>query len=125
MKTRTWVLIVAALLILSVLLSLWVVRRKAPGTVANVYQDGTCIRSVDLAQVTEPYEFTVSGEWGENVIRVEPGRICVQSADCPDRICVDAGWLSDSAQPIVCLPHKLVIRLEAQAKSDRPDAVSR
>ena len=125
-KTRTWILIVSLLLIVSVLGSVWVVRRRAPGTVANVYQDGVCIRSIDLARVTKAFEFTVSGKWGWNVIRVEPGRICVREADCPDRVCVNDGWLSDSARPVVCLPHKLVIRLEARAKaSDGPDAVSR
>lgn len=41
-------------------------------------------------------------------------------ADCPDQVCVHAGWLTDSAAPIVCLPHRLVIRLEQTASSIIP-----
>ncbi len=62
------------------------------------------------------------------MIRVEPGRIAVTAADCPDKVCVDAGWRSDSASPIVCLPHRLVIRIEKDAAADPggiPDAVAR
>ncbi|MBR4895991.1 MAG: NusG domain II-containing protein, partial [Clostridia bacterium] len=55
---------------------------------------------------------------GENTVRVETGRIRIVSADCPDKICVDTGWISDSAAPIVCLPHRLVIRLEEGPADD-------
>lgn len=124
-KTRTWVIIIAALLIVSAALAVFVHFGRAGGTVANIYKDGVCIRSIDLALVTEPYTFTVADALGENTIRVEPGRICVLEADCPDRVCVAAGWLEDSASPIVCLPHRLVIRLEASEKAaDALDAVS-
>lgn len=124
-KTRTWIITVAVLLAVSAALTVWLYFRRAPGTVANIYKDGECVRSIDLKLVTAPYSFTISDERGENTILVEPGRICVIYADCPDGVCVDAGWLSDSASPIVCLPHRLVIRLEASAQAaDALDAVS-
>jgi len=127
LKTRTWILIFAGLLLISGALALWLPTRKAAGTVANIYVDGQCVRSIDLSAVTEPFTFSVAGERGENRITVEPGRICVSHADCPDQICVQAGWLTDSASPIVCLPHHLVIRLERAPGSDGGaiDSVSR
>ena len=126
MKTKTWAALVGGFLLLSVIAALIVYLRPAPGTVANLYRDGEPLCSVDLSLVTEPYEFTLSDERGENVVRVEPGRIAVISADCPDGICVAAGWRSGSASPIVCLPHRLVIRVEKSAAApDGPDAVSR
>ncbi|MCC8121031.1 MAG: NusG domain II-containing protein [Oscillospiraceae bacterium] len=122
LKTRTWILILAAVLLASGLLALWVWTRPSEGTIANIYQDGVCIYSIDLSAVTEGYEMTIEDENGVNVIRVEPGRICVLEADCPDQVCVQAGWLSDSASPIVCLPHRLVIRLEETAEAEsEPD----
>ncbi|MBQ4350981.1 MAG: NusG domain II-containing protein [Clostridia bacterium] len=105
----------------------WILHNaRAPGTVANIYRDGVCVRSVDLSRVTEPYEFTLTDASGENTVRVEPGRIRIVSADCPDKICVEAGWISDSAAPIVCLPHRLVIRLEESPADEalRLDGVS-
>lgn len=123
-KTKFWVLLVGILLLAALLSCLILYTRPAPGTVANIYRDGTAVRSVDLSLVTEPYEFTLTDERGSNVIRVEPGRIAVIAADCPDKVCVAAGWHADSAAPIVCLPHRLVIRIEKNAEANVPDAVS-
>ena len=127
-KTKTWILILGTFLLVALLSCLILYTRPAPGTVANIYREGVPLCSVDLSLVTEPYEFTLTDERGSNVIRVEPGRIAVIDADCPDRICVEAGWLSDSASPIVCLPHRLVIRIEKNAAAGGdpvPDTVSR
>ena len=121
-KTKTWVLLISVFLLLSVAAGLILYLGPAPGTVANIYRDGVPVRSVDLSLVTEP------DERGSNVIRVEPGRISVAEADCPDGICVKTGWISDSAAPIVCLPHRLVIRIEQTAAGESgpvPDTVSR
>ena len=123
MKSRTWIILFSCLFLLCLILTFWIANRKTYATVACIYQDGVLIRTVDLSAVTEPFEWTVAGERGENRIRVEPGRICVLEADCRDQICVKAGWLSDSASPVVCLPHRLVIRLESSALD--VDAVSR
>ena len=123
-KTRTWVVGILFLLLLFAAIALQLRAGAAPGMVANIYQDGVCIRSVDLSQVTDVEVYTVESSLGTNVIRIEPGKICVLEADCPDQVCVRTGWLADSAAPIVCLPHRLVIRLEKAAVSEQIDAVS-
>ena len=127
-KTKTWVFLIAGFLLVFLAAGAILYTRPAPGTVANIYRDGVVVRSVDLSLVTEPYEFTLTDARGSNVVRVEPGRIAVIGADCPDKVCVEAGWRSDSASPIVCLPHRLVIRIERDAAAglaDVPDTVSR
>ena len=78
---------------------------------AEIYLDSECIKTIDLSSVETPYSFTVEGKYGSNVISVEPGKIRVSEADCPDLVCVNQGWQSTGAAPIVCLPHKLVIKL--------------
>ena len=117
-KTRIWVFLILAILVLAAAASALVLTRPAPGTVAEITVDGELLRTVDLSKVTEPERFTVTTDRGENVILLEPGRICVESADCPDQICVKAGWLADSAAPIVCLPHRLVIELGGETELD-------
>lgn len=117
-KTRTWIIITASALAVCAVLAAWLTLRGAGGTVANIYRDGELIMSIDLALVTQPQTFTLSDESGTNTITVERGRICVSEADCPDQVCVRAGWLSDSASPIVCLPHRLVIQLGSGGGAD-------
>ena len=117
-KTRTWICVIAGILVLAVAASLVIWTRPAKGKIAKIYVDGELIREVDLSEVTMQERFTVTTDRGENVVLIEPGRICVESADCPDQVCVHAGWLSDSAAPIVCLPHRLVIELDGQTALD-------
>ena len=50
-------------------------------------------------------------------ILVEPGRIRVSQANCPDQVCVEMGAISDGTVPIVCLPHKLVIEIVGGAEA--------
>ncbi|MGM9937890.1 MAG: NusG domain II-containing protein [Candidatus Ornithomonoglobus sp.] len=92
-------------------------------TVAVVKQGNNVIRTIDLSDVTEPYEFEVTEEHGgSNRIRVERGRISVIDADCPDKVCVNRGYIKNSAVPIVCLPHKLSIIITGE--KDETDAVA-
>ena len=112
LKTRSWILLILAAAAVLAALSWYLLGRRRDSHVAEVVQDGVVLREIDLAAVTEEYTFTV--EWpggGSNTVRVQPGRICVSDADCPDRVCVSQGWLSDQPAPLVCLPHRLVIRL--------------
>lgn len=126
-RTKVWIICFLAVLALCALLCVLFFLHPAKGSVANVYVDGVCVASVDLSAVEEPYEWKVTdGQGGYNLLRVEPGRICVLDADCPDHVCMRRGWLSDGNEPIVCLPHRLVIRLEERA-ADRetvPDAIA-
>lgn len=117
LKTRTWILSFLALLLLSGTASWLLLTEKTTGPVANLYMNGICIESIDLSAVTTAYTFPVEGVYGRNLITVEPGRICVSDADCPDKTCVRQGWIGDGATPIVCLPNKLVIRIEEPAEA--------
>lgn len=115
MKTKVWIIIFAALIAVCIPLAL-ILGRLGGGSIANIYRNGVCIYSVDLAAVTEAYSITLDdGEGHINTVRIERGRICVEDANCPDRVCVNTGWLSSGAGPIICMPAKLVIRLEGSA----------
>ncbi len=85
---------------------------KQTRVAAEVYKDGELIKTIDLNGVDNDYEFTVGDENEYNIVRVENGRIRVMSASCPDKICVNQGYISDGLVPIVCLPNKVVIKIK-------------
>ena len=123
-STRAWIVGIAVFFAVCVVGTVLLLVQK-PGTVANVYRDNECIYSVDLSLVTEGFEKTFTDENGHsNTIRVENGRIRMIAADCPDKVCVDTGWIGNGAVPIVCLPHHLVLRIEKQPQNDI-DSVAR
>lgn len=85
---------------------------RGQGTVAVITHNGEVVEEIDLSKLTAPLTINVEGEDGLcNTIVAQPGRICVQSANCPDQVCVEQGWIRDSALPIVCLPNKVMIQI--------------
>lgn len=119
LKTKTWIILFAAVLLICTAATAVLWQQNPQTTVVEILRDGELLETIDLSQVTEPYRFVVEDpSGGSNTVLVEPGRICILEADCPDQVCVHRGWLTDSAAPIVCLPHHLVIRAAAPAGPD-------
>lgn len=115
-KKSTWgAVLIGIFLLAASAVSLWYIlapRERTPGYIAELYQEGKLISSISLPDVSEPYTFTVTRTGGgTNEVEVRPGSIGIVSADCPDKLCVHQGFVSDSALPITCLPNRLVIRL--------------
>ena len=111
---RTAKLILALLVLLAAGSAAFLVLRPAgeDHPVASITLDGRLVEEIDLTEVQEAWSFTLEGESGlTNTILVEPGRIRVDHADCPDQICVNQGFISDGTEPIVCLPNRLIIQI--------------
>ena len=118
-KTRTWIIVILAAAVILSGLSYAALNKKAEGSVVQIIQNGDILQEIDLSRVAQEYSFTVEyPEGGSNVITVRPGAVRVSEADCPDHICVEQGWLTDQAAPIVCMPHRLMIRLNDSASAD-------
>jgi len=82
--------------------------------IAVIIKDNEEIKRIDIDNVNEPLEISVSGEYN-NIILVEKGRIRFKEADCPDRVCVNTGWLTGKGDTAVCLPNKTMIKIEGQS----------
>lgn len=86
--------------------------------IAVIEQNGKVVKTIDLNKIKEKSEFTLPYNNGHfNKIELEPGKIRIIDADCPDKICVKTGWISEPGQTAVCLPHKLMIRIEGKNSS--------
>lgn len=75
--------------------------------------------------LSEDAETTVTSSAGTNIVQVKDGKVCVREADCPNQDCVEQGWISDSSQQIVCLPHKLTVNIEDPNASSSIDVIGR
>ncbi len=52
-------------------------------------------------------------ECNPNTVEVKDEEIRIQSSTCPEQICVNTGYISEPGLAIVCLPHKVIINIEA------------
>lgn len=106
-KHKNDILLIVALLLLAG--SVWLAARF-------LRQEGAVVE-VRAGEVTETFplgedrEYTVEDGDHRNTIVIRNGRVCMESANCPDQICVRTGWIEYEGETIVCLPHKIVVSL--------------
>ncbi|MBR5020397.1 MAG: NusG domain II-containing protein [Oscillospiraceae bacterium] len=114
MKTRTWIILLSALLLGSILACIPLLR-SGPAGQAKITSAGEVISIADLA-VDQEFTVTAPGG-GSNTVTVKNGAIAVTAADCPDHYCMKRGFCNGGTQ-IVCLPNRLVISFLGQSEVD-------
>ena len=55
--------------------------------------------------------YKVSTSYGYNTIEIKAGQVWVSEADCPNKDCMHFGKMDKEGQIILCLPHKLAVRI--------------
>lgn len=71
----------------------------------------------------EDRRIEISGENYHNVVLIENGSVRMQSSDCHNQICVNHMPISRSGESIICLPHRIVVRIQGGKEAD-VDAVA-
>ena len=78
---------------------------RSPAAYAEVSVDGTVDR-----------EYTVeSADGGVNRLVVEDGSVWCEEANCPDALCVRQGKQNRDGSVIVCLPHRMIVKIIGEA----------
>lgn len=52
-------------------------------------------------------------ECNPNTVEVKDEVIRIESSTCPEQICVNTGYISKPGPAIICLPHQVIISIEA------------
>ncbi len=108
--------IVDMLLVLGVVaLSIFLIVNVASGKDGVAYTlvveaNGREVMRVPLTQESHWYE--VEGYQGKSVFLVENYEVMMVDSACPDKLCVRVGRVRAGGASIVCLPNRVVLRLE-------------
>lgn len=78
---------------------------------AVIKKDNKVIRKINLSKLDKSEVINISGLYKATIL-AEKNRICFVESDCPDKICVKNGWLNNPGEMSVCLPNKIIIKLE-------------
>ena len=122
-STKFWLVLIGALLAVAVagMLVIQTFFREEGAQVVITWNgevDGTY-------PLEEDRTFIFEGEsGGYNVVTIEDGMVFVSEANCPDQICVNHKPTNQTADPIVCLPNKLVVEVSAPSSENQLDGVS-
>ena len=104
---RDVILAVFLLAICAVAFLIWRANAEA-GEFAVVTVDGA---EVSRYPLSEDREVEIKGVGGNNKLVISDGKADVVEADCPDGVCVDHRSVSNIGETIVCLPHKVVVKI--------------
>ncbi len=74
--------------------------------------DGKEYARYNLHEINEPTFLEIDSEYGYNKIEIFSGGARVVDANCEDRLDVKAGDITHANEYIICLPHRLLVRLE-------------
>lgn len=69
--------------------------------------------------LSEDRKITIKATYGLVRIQIKGNKVAVVAAECPNRICVRAGWRSHTGESILCTPNELVIRILGKQDHDR------
>lgn len=90
---------------------------KKPGAYVRVEQDGKMIALYPLDE--DRREVFPDRDIAEgNVLVIEGGRVHMESASCPDKLCVKQGTRSQVGETIVCLPHRLAVTVISSEEAE-------
>ena len=119
MSKKYYIALAALLVIAAAGIAAWFIMKKTrfEEPTAEIIQDGKLLKTVPLSENTE---FIIECDDGYNTVTVKDGAVMISAADCPDLVCVKTGAISGGAMPIVCLPHRLEVRV---INGSGPDAL--
>jgi len=82
------------------------------GQRAVILVDNREITSVLLDPDGGSRDLTIPGVRGASIIRVDGPYVSIVASACPDQLCIKMGRKSRPGEVIVCLPNRVVVRIE-------------
>ncbi|WP_090851652.1 NusG domain II-containing protein [Paraliobacillus sp. PM-2] len=83
--------------------------------VAVIIQDGEVIREITLTGHEGNEQFIIEGKGNQyNLMEVDNERIRIKEDNSPDQVGVKMGWKDKPGETIICLPHKLLVEIQAK-----------
>jgi len=87
---------------------------KASERTAIIEIDGKLYGKYDLRKTPDQTLKLNLQDQQNSIVEFKEGRVRVQYADCPDKVCVRTGWISMPGEIIVCLPYRVIIKISGE-----------
>lgn len=114
------ILLIIFLIILTILISIFIYREPASDDLqVEVCVDGEVIKTYPLSKDSDYYmedKLSIG-----NTLVIDGGFVYIKDANCNDELCVKQGRIKRANESIICLPHKLVVRITSGDDSGSDD----
>lgn len=122
--TRTDKLLIGVILFLATvaLLALHLLSPGGDSKSATIRVHGRIVKTLELSGDDDSRTIKVEGSIGDSVIQIEGARVRILHSPCPDKICVNQGWVEKPGEVIICVPNEISVSVEGD---DGVDAIIR
>lgn len=110
--------IIVVLLLFVVALGFYVVLNmihSGDARCVKIYKEDALMKIYPL---NEDGQYEIKTENGFNQIIIEKGFVYIKDANCPDKLCVKQGKISKTGESIICLPHKIVVKIASKEEAE-------
>lgn len=115
-------LLIGAILLVCAIGAVYLFCFRERGNTVTVTVDGkpygTYALSQDLCE-----DIVADGKEGCNRLIVQNGKAYIETASCPDGICVSHAPIFRNGESIICLPNRVVVTVTTEHGADDPDIV--
>ena len=122
-RVRNDILLIAALLLISALGAVYLFVFRSGGNMVEVTVDGKLYGKYSLSQNITEDIYSGENKSQCNRLIIRNGKAFVETATCPDGICVAHRKIFRDGESIVCLPNRVVITVTTDKNADAPDIV--
>lgn len=99
-------------------------RENSGDLYASIQLDGKEIETVELSKENSGETIRIDSAYGYNILEVGDGRIRAIESDCDEKIHIKQGWISNPGQTLICLPHRLVVEVNAEDEQTKIDHIN-
>jgi len=78
-----------------------------------IYVDGNEINKIKLPQ---NIKFDFNGKEGPIKLEINGRKARVLDSSCPNKVCVNSGWINKNGESIICLPNRATIKILGEEK---------
>ena len=93
------------------------------GNTITITVDGTLFRTLSLSSDTMIDIPGANG--GSNRLVIKNGQASITEADCPDKLCIHQSSIRHNGESLVCLPHKVIVKVTADVSDDDLDGIAK
>jgi hypothetical protein len=119
-------ILILVILLISVV-SMGIIKFKSSSEKSNIViqVDNKVEKKIPFNRLeNKTYDFTFNNHIGTIEVKDGKVRMLEMSKDiCPNAICSDTGWIETTFQSIVCLPNKIVVKIEGVTDNQKNNQV--
>ncbi len=120
---RNDIILITAVILAAVIGIIYLNFFRSPGDAVTVTVDGEVYGVFSLSENISENIYTGENNEKLNRLVISDGKAFMETASCPDGICVSHKSIFRDGESIVCLPNRVVITVTRDGSTDSPDVV--